>query len=144
MNRGCKLLLVLLLAGLLAGSAGRAAAQPPVQVPLNQALVLEGGESSNPRDYDPATTHDSGDKRIFSGLVALDARLNLIPDLAENWSVSRDGMTYTFTLRGNAKFHNGRKVTSQDVVYSLEHALDARTRSDTAMTYLGDIVGAAQ
>ncbi len=144
MNRVRELLLVLLLAGLLAGSAGSAAAQPPAQVPLNEALVLEGGESSNPRDYDPATTHDSGDKRVFSGLVAFDPHLNLIADLAQGWQVSADGLTYDFTLRSNAKFHDGRQVTSQDVVYSLERALAPSTRSDTAMTYLGDIVGAAE
>ena len=39
-------------------------------VPLDQALVLAGGESTNPRDYDPATTFGSGDKRIFSALVS--------------------------------------------------------------------------
>ncbi len=144
MDRVRELLLVVLLVGLVAGSTGSAAAQPPVQVPLNEALVLEGGESSNPRDYDPATTHDSGDKRVFSGLVAFDQNLNLVPDLAQDWHVSADGMTYDFTLRGNARFHDGRQVTSQDVIYSLERALAQSTRSDTAMTYLGDIAGAAE
>src|SRR4030095_2916856 len=47
-------------------------------IPRDQALVLEGGESTNPRDYDPATTYSSGDKRIFSGLVSFDPQLNLI------------------------------------------------------------------
>jgi oligopeptide transport system substrate-binding protein len=110
-------------------------------VPLNQALVLEGGESTNPRTYDPHTTHGSGDKRIFSGLVSFDPQLNLIPDLAANWDVSGDGMTYTFHLRENAKFHNGRKVTAQDFVYSFERAASPELRSDTALTYLGDIIG---
>src|SRR5512135_2081269 len=114
MSRVRDALLAALLIVLLAASTGSAAAQPPVQVPLNQALVLEGGESSNPRDYDPATTHDSGDKRVFSGLVAFDPHLNLIPDLAQDWHVSADGTTYDFTLRSNARFHDGRQVTSQD------------------------------
>ncbi len=91
-------------------------------IPLNQALVLEGGESTNPREYDPATTHGSGDKRAFSGLVSFDPQLNLTPDLAESWDVSDDGMTYTFHLRTNAKFHDGRAVTAPDFVYSLERA----------------------
>ena len=38
-----------------------------IDVPLNQALVLEGGESTNPRQYDPHTTFGSGDKRVYSG-----------------------------------------------------------------------------
>ena len=110
-------------------------------IPLNQALVLEGGETTNPREYDPATTHGSGDKRVFSGLVSFDPQLNLTPDLAESWDVSADGMTYTFHLRENAKFHNGRAVTAQGFVYSLERAASPALASDTALTYLGDIVG---
>lgn len=110
-------------------------------IPLNQALVLEGGESTNPRQYDPHTTYGSGDKRVFSGLVSFDPQLNLTPDLAESWDVSADGMTYTFHLRQNAKFHDGRPVTAQDVVYSWERAASPALASETALTYLGDIVG---
>jgi len=112
-----------------------------MDIPLNQALVLAGGESTNPRTYDPHTTHGSGDKRIFSGLVSFDPQLNLTPDIAESWDVSDDGMTYTFHLRENAKFHDGRVVTAQDFVYSLERAASPELASDTALTYLGDIVG---
>lgn len=110
-------------------------------IPLNQALVLEGGESTNPRNYDPATTGSSGDKRIFSGLVSFDPRLNLVPDLAETWDISPDGTVYTFHLRKNARFHNGRPVTAQDVVYSWTRAANPKLQSATVMTYLGDIVG---
>lgn len=117
----------------------RAVAQ--TSVPFEQALVLAGGESTNPRDYDPATTHGSGDKLLFSGLVSFDPNLNLIPDLAESWNVNPDGTVYVFHLRTNAKFHNGRAVTAQDVVYSWERAASPAIASDTALTYLGDIVG---
>jgi oligopeptide transport system substrate-binding protein len=112
-----------------------------IDVPLNQALVLEGGESTNPRDYDPATTHSSGDKKVFSGLVSFDPQLNLTPDLAETWEVNADGTVYTFRMRANAKFHNGRAVTAQDVIYSWERAASPELGSDTVLTYLGDIVG---
>lgn len=110
-------------------------------IPLDQALVLAGGESTNPRSFDPATTHGSGDKRVFSGLVAFDTRLNLTPDLAESWEVSADGTVYTFHLRQNAKFHDGRPVVAQDVVYSWERAASPVVGSDTVLTYLGDIMG---
>ncbi|MEP6895325.1 MAG: ABC transporter substrate-binding protein, partial [Chloroflexota bacterium] len=122
-------------------SATHASSAWQTDVPLNQALVLEGGESTNPRQYDPHTTFGSGDKRVFSGLVSFDPHLNLTPDLAEKWDVSADGMTYTFYLRQNAKFHNGRTVTAQDVLYSLERAASPALASETALTYLGDIVG---
>src|SRR5258708_34323640 len=91
---------IILSVGLLAFlTVGNVFAAPPLQLPMNQTLVLEGGESTNLRDYDPASTHGSGDKLVYSGLVALDLQLNLIPDIAENWSVSPDGTVYTFHLR---------------------------------------------
>jgi hypothetical protein len=105
------------------------------------ALFLSGGESTNPRTYDPATTHGSGDKMVFSGLVSFDPNLNLVPELAEAWDVSSDGTVYTFHLRSNAKFHDGKPVTAQDFIYSWERAADPATASDTVLTYLGDIVG---
>ena len=112
-----------------------------IDVPLDQALVLAGGESTNPRTFDPATTLSGGDKRVFSGLVSLDPSLSLTPDLAERWEVSADGTVYTFYLRQNARFHDGRPVTAQDVVYSWERAASPALASDTVLTYLGDIVG---
>jgi len=118
-----------------------AASALQTDVPLDQALVLAGGESTNPRTYDPATTYGSGDKRIFSGLVSFDPKLNLTPDLAESWDVSTDGTVYTFKLRQNARFHDGRPVVAQDVVYSWERAANPEIASDTVLTYLGDIVG---
>src|SRR3990172_1797245 len=110
-------------------------------IPLDQALVLAGGESTNPRDYDPATTFSSGDKLIFSGLVSFNPKLNLTPDLAEKWDVNAEGTVYTFHLRTNAKFHNRRAVTARDVIYSWERAASPALASDTVLTYLGDIVG---
>jgi oligopeptide transport system substrate-binding protein len=141
MKRVRDLLIYAAVALLLTVSVGKASAEIPLQVPLDQALVLEGGESNNPRDYDPATTHGTGDKLVFSGLVAFDPRLNLIPDLAATWEISSDGTVYTFHLRQNAKFHDGRTVTSQDVIYSWERAAAPETNSDTVLTYLNDIVG---
>jgi oligopeptide transport system substrate-binding protein len=107
----------------------------------DQALVLAGGESTNPREYDPATTHGSGDKLAFSGLVSFDPQLNLIPEIASSWNVSADGTVYTFQLRPDARFHNGKPVTAHDVIYSWDRAADPKTKSDTVLTYLGDIVG---
>jgi oligopeptide transport system substrate-binding protein len=118
-----------------------ASALQQIDVPLNQALVLEGGESTNPRDYDPATTYGSGDKLAFSGLVSLDPKLNLVADLAEKWDVNAGRTVYTFHLRQNAKFHDGKTVTAQNVIYSWERAASPALKSDTVLTYLGDIVG---
>ena len=133
--------LLLIVIFLASPAAPRAALALQVDVPLNEALVLSGGESTNPRDYDPATTLGSGDKLAFSGLVSFDPKLNLTPDLAESWEVSADGTVYTFHLRENAKFHDGKPVTAGDVIYSWERAASPELASDTVLTYLGDIVG---
>ena len=110
--------------------------------PGEQVLTLPGGD---PPTLDPHLSGDSTSARyvveLFSGLVTYDPNLELVPDLAETWDVSEDGMVYTFQLREDAKFHNGKPVRAQDFKWSIERACDFRTGSTTADTYLGDIVG---
>jgi peptide/nickel transport system substrate-binding protein len=57
---------------------------------------------------------------IFSGLVQFDEELNIIPDLAEDWTVSEDGLEYTFNLRSGLTFHNGDTLTAEDLVFTYE------------------------
>jgi ABC-type transport system substrate-binding protein len=109
-------------------------------IPRDQVFVFQSGESTNPREYDPATSHSGGDRLVFGGLVSFDPDANIVPDLAESWQVE-GGVIYTFTLRANARFHDGRPVTAHDVVYSWERAANPELESDTVLTYLGDIVG---
>jgi oligopeptide transport system substrate-binding protein len=111
------------------------------EVDTSQALQLARKEIGV---LDPAVSVDGvegaiGD--IFSGLAALDTSLTVQPDLAERWDVSPDGRTYTFHLRENAKFHNGRPVTSEDVLFSWLRAASSELGSDAAMRFLGDIAG---
>lgn len=115
--------------------------------PAGNVLRLPGGSGGggDPPTLDPANTSDVESAtyivEIFSGLVGFNKDLKIVPDLAEKWDVSNEGKTYTFTLRQDAKFHDGRPVTAQDVKYSLERAADPRTRSTVSPLYLGDIVG---
>jgi ABC-type transport system substrate-binding protein len=100
----------------------------------------------DPSTLDPALVGDVGSafivRQIFSGLTRLDNALAVQPDLAESWKISDDGLTYTFTLRENAQFADGRPITSADVVYSLERASDPKlAKFLPAATYLSDIVG---
>lgn len=112
--------------------------------------VTQGGELnrlfSDPPTLDPALTSDTSSATIvvevFSGLVTIDQDLNIIPDIAESWDVSEDGRTYTFHLRKDVTFHDGKPVTAQDFKYSMERALDPSTESTVADLYLNDIVGA--
>jgi oligopeptide transport system substrate-binding protein len=69
----------------------------------------------------------------------------VVPDLAEAMPQVTDNpdgtRTFTFTIRSDAKFSNGRPLTAWNVAYSLERTADPRTRSTTAELYLGDILG---
>ena len=81
---------------------------------------------------------------LFSGLVSLNADLEVVPDLASRWEISPDGRTFTFSLRSDATFQSGRAVTAQDVVYSLERACSPALASPVALAYLDDIVGVVE
>jgi peptide/nickel transport system substrate-binding protein len=57
---------------------------------------------------------------IYEHLIGIDVKGNFIPELAESWSVSGDGLVWTFKIRKGIKFHNGDDLTSADVKFSLE------------------------
>lgn len=131
------ILFFLLMTGVLAGGCGPSAGT--------------GGSTEfvrlwdNPPTLDP---HLAGDVdsativlEVFGGLVTLDRDLEVVPDLAESWKISQDGMTYTFILRRDVRFHDGKIVTAADVKWSIERAADPKIQSTTVDTYLGDIVG---
>jgi peptide/nickel transport system substrate-binding protein len=61
---------------------------------------------------------------IFSGLVQFDEELGIVPDLAEEWAVSEDGLVYTFTLRPGLTFHNGDTLTANDFIYTYERTIN--------------------
>ena len=72
---------------------------------------------------DPHQTVAAGTREvlfnIFEGLVKPNSGGEMIPAVAEKYTLSEDGTTYTFTLREGVKFHNGQAVTAEDVVYSI-------------------------
>ena len=100
---------------------------------------------SDPPTLDPHLTKDTTSAgivvEIFSGLVGLSTDLELVADLAETWDIDSTGTIYTFKIRENAKFHNGKNVTADDVKWSFERSASKETASPVAETYLGDIVG---
>lgn len=94
---------------------------------------------------DPAIGYDwqnwSMIKSIFDGLMDYDpGTTNLRTGLAESYSVSDDGMVFTFKLRSGVKFHNGRVMNAQDVKYSLDRVTNPTTQSPGA-GFFGSIAG---
>jgi ABC-type transport system substrate-binding protein len=81
--------------------------------------------------------------QIFDGLVAINPSLNVEPALAETWTISRDGLVYTFRLRQGVRFHDGTPLAADDVVFTFRHALDPkRERPSSVGPYLSSLRGA--
>lgn len=69
---------------------------------------------------------------VYNGLVRFDADGRVVPDLAEDWSVSPDGLVWTFHLRSGVRFHDGTTLEAEDVVFSFTRLLDPRVGSARA------------
>lgn len=97
---------------------------------------------------DPALTQDvtsiSAVQMLFTGLVSLNDKQQVQPQLAKTWSVSPDGLTWTFHLKPHLTFSDGTPLTSSDIAYSIDRALQPATQSTVAPIYLGLIKDADQ
>jgi peptide/nickel transport system substrate-binding protein len=78
---------------------------------------------------------------LYNRLVKLDDKGETIPDLAEEWSASPDGITWTFRLRRGVRFHDGTRFTAADAIASIQHILDPATASPQGGV-LGDMLDA--
>ena len=98
--------------------------------------TLRVGVQGDPTNLDPHLTVLAAAgaviELLYDGLVQVDADLIPQPSLAAEWEVSEDGLTYTFTLRDNATFHNGRQIVADDVVYSIQRVQDPEVASPSA------------
>jgi oligopeptide transport system substrate-binding protein len=111
--------------------------EPALQMPGAQFGGLYRRVLGNdPATLDPASLTDVYGRavvsQVFDGLVQFDANLKPLPALAEFWEASRDGRTWTFTVRRGVTFHHGREVTAHDVVYSFTRLLDPERRLPVA------------
>lgn len=116
-----------MMAGLMALAAISAAAP----LPAGAETLLRTRLNADIRSTDPGTNRDANTDgvmaHIVEGLVAFRDDTSIGPMLADSWTVSNDGKTYTFHLREGVKFHNGAVMTSADVVWSLKRWLDPAT-----------------
>jgi len=134
-----------LLALLLAACGGGATTpQTPnsSKAPDSQQIYVSPIEgSADITTFDPALASDipsiAAVDMVFTGLVTLDDKLQIHNQLAQSYQVSSDGLTWTFKLKPNLKFSDGTPLTSKDVAYSIDRALQPATRSGSAPFYLG-------
>ena len=101
--------------------------------------------NTNPTTLDPAlivdVTGGSIAAKLFNGLVRLGEDLSVQPDIARDWSISKDGLTYTFRLKSGVYFSNKREVKANDIKYSFKRILDPQSRSPNTWV-LEKILGA--
>lgn len=143
----------LLAAGLLAltactGGGGDAAptatGEPDPDASVAIRLVLEPGNLDIRETAGSALDQILVDN-IYQGLVSRTPEQDIVPALASDWTVSPDGLTYTFTLREGVTFHDGQPLTPQDVVWSLTTRRDTpEWRDSSRLTNVTSIVADGQ
>jgi peptide/nickel transport system substrate-binding protein len=115
-------------AGVVAPGARRAAAQTP-----RPGGIVKQAWSSSPRTLDPALAIQGDEymlmQNLYDNLVRIDEKLTPQPQLATRWGADDSGKTWTFNLRPGVKFHHGKALTAQDVVFTIERILDPKTAS---------------
>ena len=103
-----------------------------VTIPVEGASLTEG-EVGVPRTVNPILAFTDADKDVttllYAGLMRRDASGNLLPALAASYSISPDGLTYDFTLKKNIYFDDGKPITADDVVFTINKTEDAAIKS---------------
>jgi ABC-type transport system substrate-binding protein len=91
-------------------------------------------EISASKFYDPAGYSFIEDwlilNNLYNGLVKLDPYQRILPDLADFWKISSDGLKYEFLLKKNVKFHNGKNVEAEDFLKSIERLYKIALKRD--------------
>lgn len=94
-------------------------------------IGITGGSTTD--SMDPGTLTSNMNQninwQIRNNLVEIDHKFNAIPELAESWGASADAKTWTFKLRKGIEFHNGKTMTSEDVIFSINHHLSEESKS---------------
>ena len=105
-----------------------------ISIASSRTLSLDPGKSFS--SYDEQVIRDA-----FAGLVEMDVEMNILPHIAKSWEVSEDGRRYTFNLRDDVYWTDGKPVTAEDFAYAWLRNLSPDTESPSALL-LDVIVGA--
>jgi len=112
-------------------------ASPALAAQLAAEQEIRIGNGTEPRELDPATSTGVPESHIednlFEGLCSYDPfTLKPLPGAAESWQISADAKVYTFKLRKNLKWSDGKKLDANDFVYAWRRALAPETASEYA------------
>jgi peptide/nickel transport system substrate-binding protein len=111
-----------------------------VSIPARGGTISEG-IIGTPRFINPVLATSPADldmtSLIYSGLMRKNQDGNIIPDLAEKYTMSKDGLTYTFTLKNKLYFQDGNPVTIDDVIFTVNEAKDSIIKSPRKVDWDG-------
>ncbi len=101
--------------------------------------IVVGMATDSILSLDPASSYRDREtetviRNMFDGLVTRTHDGKVVPELAESWDISEDGLTYTFKLRDGVYFHNGDQLDADDVVFTFEKILGLGAFADTEGT----------
>ncbi len=115
-------------------------ARASVVVPTTGGTLIEG-ETGPARFINPLLSISQADQDltalVYSGLARALPDGSIVADLAESYSVSQDGLTYTFTLRSDLQFHDGTPITADDVIFTIQQAQDPSINSPHRADWTG-------
>lgn len=101
----------------------------------NENVLVYGSNdytSINPALYE----HGEINLLLFNGLTSHDKDNNIVPSLAEKWEYDKENLTYTFYLRNDVKWHDGKAFTSEDVKFTYETILNPEVGSEIVSNYI--------
>jgi len=109
-------------------------------VPMRGGTLKEG-IMGTPRFVNPLLAISDADRDVtslvYSGLMRPDNKGGLMPDLAEKYEISEDGLVYTFTLRPNLVWQDGEPLTSDDILFTIQQAKDPNLKSPRRASWEG-------
>lgn len=110
------------------------------EIPQSGGTYREGLVGS-PRFVNPILATSDADRDltrlVYSGLVRETENQDIVPDIASEWTISPDGKTYTFTLKPSVTFHDGKKLTSSDILFTVQKIQDPTLKSPLRIAWDG-------
>ena len=111
-----------------------------VPVPAEGGILREG-VIGIPRFVNPLLASSDADRDltalIYTGLLRNDGKGELVPSLADRYEISNDGLTYTFYLKDNLLWQDGKPLTADDVVFTVKTIQDPSYKSPLSASWLG-------
>jgi peptide/nickel transport system substrate-binding protein len=137
-----------------AAAPTQAAAAKPTAAPAVVATPAAGAGSNIlnvAMDADPVSfdchvqtnfSSAQGSEHFYESLTAFDDKLNVVPSLAASWEQGQDGLSWTFQLDPNARFHDGSDFTADDVKWTTDRLLSPEIKSSWAQNWYSSVKGA--